>query len=52
MKHTLSYILFFLTAVITYGQVTLAVSEVKDQKVNQRFSLTVLLEISGENMQQ
>ena len=41
-----------MSAVFTYGQVTLAISEVKDQKVNQRFTLTVLLEISGENMEQ
>ena len=52
MKQHISYILFLLSAVLTYGQVTLAVSDVKDQKVNQRFSLTVLLEISGENMEQ
>ncbi|MCB4234632.1 BatD family protein [Kaistella anthropi] len=30
----------------------MAISEVKDAKVNQRFNLTVLLEIAGENMQQ
>lgn len=41
-----------MSAVFTYGQVTLAISDVKDQKVNQRFTLTVLLEISGENMEQ
>ena len=52
MKQHFSYILFLMSAVFTYGQVTLAISEVKDQKVNQRFTLTVLLEISGENMEQ
>lgn len=52
MKQRFSYILFLFSAVLTYGQVTLAISEVKDQKINQRFSLTVLLEISGENMEQ
>ncbi len=52
MKQKLSYILFLLSAVLTYGQVTLEISEVKDQKLNQRFTLTVLLEISGENMEQ
>ena len=52
MKQNLSYILFLMSAVFTYGQVTLAISDVKDQKVNQRFTLTVLLEISGENMEQ
>ena len=41
-----------MSAVLTYGQVTLAISDVKDQRVNQRFTLTVLLEISGENMEQ
>ncbi len=52
MKQHFSYILFLVSAVFTYGQVTLAISDVKDQKVNQRFTLTVLLEISGENMEQ
>ena len=52
MKLQISYILFLFSAVITYGQVTLAISDVKDQKLNQRFNLTVLLEISGENMEQ
>ena len=52
MKQHFSYILFLMSAVFTYGQVTLAISDVKDQKVNQRFTLTVLLEISGENMEQ
>lgn len=52
MHHKTSFILFFLSAVFAYGQVTLAISEVKEQRVNQRFSLTILLEISGENMEQ
>ncbi|QOW11734.1 protein BatD [Kaistella flava (ex Peng et al. 2021)] len=52
MKQQLSYILFIFSAVFTYGQVTLAISDVKDQRVNQRFTLTILLEISGENMEQ
>jgi hypothetical protein len=52
MKQHFSYILFLFSAVFTYGQVTLAISDVKDQKVSQRFTLTVLLEISGENMEQ
>ena len=52
MKQQISYILFLFSAVFTYGQVTLAISDVKDQKINQRFTLTVLLEISGENMEQ
>jgi hypothetical protein len=52
MKQIISYIFTFFSTVIVYGQVTLAVSEVKDQKINQRFNLTVLLEISGENMEQ
>lgn len=52
MKRRLPYILFLFSALFTYGQVTLAVSEVKDAKVNQRFNLTVILEINGENMEQ
>lgn len=52
MKQQISYILFLFSAVFTYGQVTLAISDLKDQKINQRFNLTVLLEISGENMEQ
>ena len=52
MKERISYILFLFSAVWTYGQVTLAISEVKDQRVNQKFNLTVLLEISGDNMEQ
>lgn len=52
MKEKISYILFLFSAVFTYSQVTLAVSEVKDPKVNQRFNLTVILEINGENMEQ
>lgn len=52
MKNRIPYILFLFSAVLTYGQVTLAISEVKEQKVNQPFNLTVLLEIAGENMEQ
>lgn len=52
MKKSISYITFLLLSVYSYGQVTLAISEVKEPKVNQRFNLTVLLEISGENMEQ
>lgn len=52
MRQKIPFILFLLGAVFSYGQVTLAISEVKEQRVNQRFSLTVLLEISGENMEQ
>ena len=52
MKHKIPYILFLFSAFVTYGQVTLAVSDVKDPKVNQRFNLTVILEINGENMEQ
>ncbi len=52
MKQLFSYILFLFSTVFTYGQVTLEISDVRDQKVNQRFKLTVLLEISGENMEQ
>ena len=52
MKNRIPYILFLFSTIFSYGQVTLAVSEVKDQKVNQPFNLTVLLEIAGENMQQ
>lgn len=46
------HILLLFCTVFTYGQVTLGISEVKEAKVNQRFNLTVLLEIAGENMQQ
>lgn len=52
MVKRIPYILFLFSAIFNYGQVTLAISEVKDQKVNQKFNLTVLLEISGENMEQ
>lgn len=52
MKQQLSYIFVLFSAVLAYGQVTLAISDVKDQRVNQRFTLTILLEISGENMEQ
>ena len=52
MKKQIPYLLFLFSALFVSGQVTLAVSEVKDPKVNQKFNLTVLLEISGENMVQ
>ena len=52
MKHKIPYILFLFSAIFTYGQVTLAVSDVKNPRVNQRFNLTVILDISGENMEQ
>ena len=52
MKHKIPYILFLFSAIFTYGQVTLAVSDVKNPRVNQRFNLTVILEISGDNMEQ
>ncbi|UBB90878.1 BatD family protein [Candidatus Kaistella beijingensis] len=52
MKLKFLYILSLFSAIFAHGQVTLAVSDVKDAKVNQRLNLTVLLEISGENMQQ
>lgn len=52
MKRKALHIFLLFCTVLAYGQVTLAISEVKDAKVNQRFNLTVLLEIAGENMQQ
>lgn len=52
MKQKFLYILTFFTAFFAYSQVTLAVSDVREAKVNQRFNLTVILEISGENMEQ
>jgi len=52
MKKQLGYILFLISTIYSYGQVTLGVSEVKEQRVNQRFTLTVMLEIAGENMEQ
>ena len=52
MKQPIAYILFLFSALLVQGQVTLAISDVKDPKVNQKFSITVLLEISGENMEQ
>lgn len=52
MKNKFYYILFLFSALFVTGQVTLEVSEVKDLKVNERFTLTVLLAISGENMVQ
>lgn len=52
MKNKFLYIFLLFSASLTYGQVTLMVSEIKDPKVNQRFNLTVMLEIAGENMLQ
>ena len=52
MEQKISYILFLFSTLLISGQVTLAVSEVKDPKINQTFNLTVLLEIKGENMEQ
>ena len=52
MKQKIPYLLFLFSAIFSYAQVTLAVSEVKNPRVNQRFNLTVILEISGENMEQ
>ena len=52
MTQKVTYILFLFSTIIAYGQVTLVISDVKNPKVNQRFNLTVLLEISGENMEQ
>lgn len=52
MKTYISYILTLFSTVFTYGQVQLLISKVSDQKVNQKFNLTILLEISGENMEQ
>lgn len=52
MKRKIPYLFFLLAALIVSGQVTLAISEVREAKVNQNFELTVLLEISGENMAQ
>lgn len=52
MKNKFAYILFLFAAITAYGQVTLEIVEVKEAKVNQKFALTVLLEISGENMLQ
>lgn len=52
MKQKIPYILLLFSTMFTFGQVTLAVSDVKEAKLNQRFNLTVLLEISGENMEQ
>lgn len=49
MTNRLSYILFFFAAVFSYGQVTLAVAtEDSDLKVNQKFTVTFVLEISGD----
>lgn len=52
MQKKIPYILFLFSTLFISGQVTLAVSEVKDPKINQTFNLTVLLEIKGENMEQ
>lgn len=52
MEKKISYILFLFSTLFISGQVTLAVSEVKDPKIHQTFNLTVLLEIKGENMEQ
>ena len=52
MTQKITYILFLFSAVFAYSQVNLAITEVKDTKVNQRFNLTVILEINGENMEQ
>lgn len=52
MKKISSGIVCVFLYVFAYGQVTLAVSEVREQKVNQQFTVTVLLEILGENMEQ
>ena len=52
MKQRILYILSIFSSLFAYSQVTLAVSDVKEAKLNQRFNLNVILEISGENMQQ
>lgn len=52
MKLKFYFILFFLAALHIRGQVTLEVTEVKETRVNQRFNLSIMLQISGENMQQ
>ncbi len=52
MNRKIPYLFFLFSVLIVSGQVTLAISEVKEAKVNQNFELTVLLEISGENMAQ
>ena len=52
MNRKIPYLFFLFSALIVSGQVTLAISEVKEAKVNQNFELTVLLEICGENMAQ
>jgi len=49
MTNKLSYILFLFATVFSYGQVTLAVAtEDSDLKVNQKFTVTFVLEISGD----
>ena len=52
MKQKVLYILSLFSAIFAYSQVTLAVSDVKEAKVDQRMDLTIVLEISGENMRQ
>lgn len=52
MEKKIPFILFMFSTLFISAQVTLAVSEVKDPKINQTFNLTVLLEIKGENMEQ
>lgn len=53
MRQKLFHILSFFSAVFTFGQVTLvAATEDREQRVNQRFNVTVMLEIAGENMEQ
>ena len=48
MSHKISYILFLFAAVFSYGQVELAVvTEDRPLKVNERFTITFILEISG-----
>lgn len=49
----LKYILFLFSAVFFYSQVSfVSLIEDKEYKVNQKFTLTFVLEISGENMVQ
>ena len=49
----LQYILFLFSAVFCYSQVSLVpLIDDKEYKVNQKFTLTFILEISGENMVQ
>jgi len=49
MSHKLSYLLFLFAAVFSYGQVTLVVAtEDNELKVNDKFTVTFVLEISGD----